>query len=158
MLASVAGARRRVKTRIQNLEYRIQKAGNAQSRANAVGVRRVYLSSLRDAKRSLEPLWGGQVGDRRDGHSPRKAGKGGKWGVGGRLEAGFREKWLCSITRIYTHLPPFITCFWTLTLRAQTERKSPQRHQDTEPGRRIDRKRTQGTQKPSGRPERDTNL
>jgi hypothetical protein len=31
----------------------------------------------------------------------------GKCTVGGRLEAGFREKRLCSITRIYTHLHDF---------------------------------------------------
>src|SRR5438445_11296261 len=89
-------------------------------------------------------------GQARDGRGPRKMGKGGKWGVGVRLEAGFREKWLCSITRIYTHLHAYTQSFWRVTLRAQTERKSPQRHQDTEPGRRIDRKRTQGTQSQAG--------
>src|SRR5258708_40366949 len=99
----------------------MQRAGNVQSCGNVGGVRGVYLSSVREAKRSLEPLWGGQVGDRRGGHSPRKVRKGGKWGVGGRLEAGFREKWLCSITRIYTHLPPFITCFWRVTLMWEME-------------------------------------
>ena len=45
------------------------------------------------------------------GRIQREAGGGGgKRGIGERLEAGFSEKWLCSIIRIYTHLSPFITC------------------------------------------------
>jgi hypothetical protein len=70
------------------------------------------------AKRSLEPVWESQ----KNGQSLcRLAGKQhehGKWSIGGRLEEGFGEKWLCSITRIYTHLPPFITCSQAVTLRA----------------------------------------
>ena len=46
---------------------------------------------------------------------------------GGRLEAGFGEKWLCSITRIYTQLHAFTQSSWALTLRTQTKRKSPQK-------------------------------
>src|SRR5258706_4250363 len=59
-----------------------------------------------------------------DGRGPRKVGKGGKWGVGRRLKTGFREKWLCSITRIYTHLHAFTQSFWRVTLRAETRAKS----------------------------------
>src|SRR5258706_231441 len=47
--------------------------------------------------------------------------------VGRRLEAGFGEKWLCSITRIYTQLHAFTQSSWALTLRTQTKRKSPQK-------------------------------
>src|SRR5258706_15745781 len=54
---------------------------------------------------------------------------------GGRLEAGWREKRSCSIIRNYTHLPPFITSFWAVTLRPGMRTKSPRRHQDTEPSR-----------------------
>jgi|SRR6267154_621995 len=64
-----------------------------------------------------------------------EVGKGGKLDVGGRLEAGWSEKWLCSIIRNYTHLPPFITSFWAVTLRLGMRTKSPRRHQDTEPSR-----------------------
>src|SRR5260370_42043182 len=41
----------------------------------------------------------------------------GKCTVGGRLEEGFDEKWLCSITRIYTHLHDFTQRSFSLTLR-----------------------------------------
>ena len=90
--------KKRMKHKIQISVYRIQKAGNAQSRADAVGA---------------TPT----AGDR-DGRDPREVGKGGKWGVEGRSEAGFLEKWLRSITRIYTHLPHFTQRSWTVTLRA----------------------------------------
>src|SRR5258708_21697295 len=39
----------------------------------------------------------------------------GKWTVGGALSGGWREKWLCSITRIYTHLHAFTQSFWAVT-------------------------------------------
>ena len=41
----------------------------------------------------------------------------GKWRAGGRLEAGFREKRSCSITRIYTHLHDFTQRSFSVTLR-----------------------------------------
>ena len=115
---SVVGKRRRVKTRIQNLEYRIQKAGNAQSRAGAVGAsidRRLATFYIEETGGGgpepsfAQELWRAGVG------------QGEKWGVERRLEAGFLEKWLCSIIRIYTHLPPFITCFWRVTLMWEME-------------------------------------
>src|SRR6266481_6925692 len=56
---------------------------------------------------------------------------------GGRLEAGFGEKWLCSITRIYTQLHAFTQGSCAVTLRVQTKRKSPRRHRGTERERRL---------------------
>src|SRR5260221_13098553 len=84
-----------MKHRIQNPEFRIQK--------------------IKDAGGATPT-----AGDR-DGRDPRKVGKGGKWGVGRRLETCFREKWLCSITRIYTHLHAFTQSFWRVTLMWKME-------------------------------------
>src|SRR5258706_1102174 len=87
-----------MKHRIQNPEFRIRK--------------------IKDAGGATPT-----AGDR-DGRDPRKVRKGGKWGVGRRLETCFREKWLCSITRIYTDLHAFTQSFWRVTLWAETRAKS----------------------------------
>jgi hypothetical protein len=38
--------------------------------------------------------------------------QGEKWAARRALLGGWRQMWLCSIIRIYTHLYAFITCFW----------------------------------------------
>jgi hypothetical protein len=58
--------------------------------------------------------WGRDAGPEAD--VPVEQGE--KWTARGALLGGWRQIWLCSIIRIYTHLPPFITCSWAVTLRA----------------------------------------
>ncbi len=49
--------------------------------------------------------------------------QGGKWTARGALLGGWRQIWLCSITRIYTYLHAFTQSSWALTLRALTAGK-----------------------------------
>jgi hypothetical protein len=65
-------------------------------------------------------FWGRGI-HRRGGETPsqiRQRDEHGKWSIGGRLGEGFVGKWLCSITRIYTHLHDFTQSSYSVTLRA----------------------------------------
>ncbi len=96
--------------RMRNPEYRIQ------PRHRTSGCAWTRKLEKGDAAVGATPT----AGDR-DGRDPRKVGKGGKWGVGRRLETCFHEKWLCSITRIYTLLHAFTQSFWRVTLTREME-------------------------------------